>query len=510
MIHSGIAPLDQHLGGMVAGRLHLMTGGPGTGKTTACLHFLHAGLQRDETVGLLTTGRLADLTSHARSIGLQLGLPIRTGRLILLRYRPDFINVLARTTSPYRVIDDLSHALTDNAPKRIVIDPVTPFLADGSTAGAALAVLAQWLDGIGVSSIVTYPADLTAGYDARLDPLVQRAVSIIHIARGAGGSGEMQIVHTRAGVTPTHKAHFAMMPVGGLQALAEMGSRTSEVLIPSRATQIAPGATNGARKCSLVHANSAPSAELETLLRRHYQVTPTRLVRAAGAAPLDITGVTAVVIETNHEALAATTSFLREQRGGSAPLIVVAERRLRSLDCVQLLRAGADEMLAAEASPLELGERIAAAVRRGHSIAAAEPSLYAVEIEQPPPLRVLPGLLDPPALAAAIRSLLARDNAAPFALITITCPRSTSDTLREAANLVSRTIRNASGDVAGLVDDRLVVCLQGARLRDCTTFIERVRTQWSYKRRAALRFDPLAHPADDVRTQSFLEVTQPL
>jgi KaiC/GvpD/RAD55 family RecA-like ATPase/DNA-binding NarL/FixJ family response regulator len=510
MIHSGIAPLDQHLGGMIPGRLHLLTGGPGTGKSTACLHFLHAGLQNDETVSLLTLGRLNDLSSHARSIGLQLGLPIRTGRLVLLRYRADFTSLVARTTSPYRVIDDLSNALTDNGPKRIVIDPVTPFLADGSTSGATLAVLAQWLDGLGVTSIVTYPADLSAGYDARLDPLVQRAASIFHITRAAGGICELQVLHTRTGVTPTHTAHFATMPVGGLRSIGRTGAPDAASLNTPRLTHAAATATNGARKCILVHAAAAPARELETLLRRHYQVTPIRLANQV-ASHIDLSVATALVVETNHTALEATTSFIRElgARGGSVPVIVVSERRLRSLDSVQLLRAGADEVLACDLSADELSERIAAVVRRGHSAAPAEPALYAVEIGAAAQPGAESGLLEHSSFSATILSILARDPATPFALVLLTCPRSSTETLREVGALVMRSIRTSRGDVAALYDDRIVVCLQGARLRDTASFSERVRAQWSSRRRA-LHFEVLTHPADEVRVQSFLEVAQPL
>src|SRR5467141_2854743 len=70
MIPSGIPPLDARLGGAIPGRIHMLSGGPGTGKTTAGPQFLRHGLQLGETVAMLTSDRLADLGSHATHLGM--------------------------------------------------------------------------------------------------------------------------------------------------------------------------------------------------------------------------------------------------------------------------------------------------------------------------------------------------------------------------------------------------------------------------------------------------------
>jgi KaiC/GvpD/RAD55 family RecA-like ATPase len=220
MIHSGIAPLDQQLGGVFPGRLHLLTGGPGTGKSTACLQFLNAGLRNGEAVALLTLDRLADLSSHARCTGLDLGPSLLTGRLALLRFRPEFASLLARAGLPDRVIDDFRRLIAGVQPARLVIDPLTPFLADGSASGAALAALGHLLDALGVTALITYPGDVSAGYDARLDPIVQRAAAIVHFVRDDGGTNRMQIVQTRPCATPANPVRFALRPGAGLVTLA--------------------------------------------------------------------------------------------------------------------------------------------------------------------------------------------------------------------------------------------------------------------------------------------------
>jgi KaiC/GvpD/RAD55 family RecA-like ATPase len=194
---SGIPPIDKQLGGLYPGRLHLLTGGPGTGKTTACLQFLHAGLRKGEPVGLLTLDRTSDLVSHARSIGLDLETPLRDGQLLLLRFRSAFNSLVERSGSPDQMIDDFCQLIAEIHPTRVVVDPLTPFLGERSASGAALAALAKVLEELGLTTVLTYPGDVSAGYDARLNSVVQRAAAIVHFARRDAGSDRVQIVQAR-------------------------------------------------------------------------------------------------------------------------------------------------------------------------------------------------------------------------------------------------------------------------------------------------------------------------
>src|SRR5262249_48160069 len=107
MIRSGIAPLDDRVGGLQSGDVFLVTGGPGTGKTTMCLQFANVGLQRGDAVCMVTVGRGGALKSHAAFLGIDLARALRSRRLVLLRYRSDFAARLARVLTPERVVQDL-------------------------------------------------------------------------------------------------------------------------------------------------------------------------------------------------------------------------------------------------------------------------------------------------------------------------------------------------------------------------------------------------------------------
>jgi KaiC/GvpD/RAD55 family RecA-like ATPase len=210
-MHSGIAPLDELLGGLVPGRLHLLTGGPGTGKSTACLQFLNAGLVNNEAVALLTLDRAADLASHALSIGLDVEARMRTGRMLIARFRTGFTNLL-ESSLPDDLINDVGRLFVGVHPVRLVIDPITPFFADRSAAGSALIALARLLEELAITTIVTYPGDVSESYDPRVDPIVQRAASIIHLTRMEDGNHRMQVVQARSQAAPMAPIGFVLKP----------------------------------------------------------------------------------------------------------------------------------------------------------------------------------------------------------------------------------------------------------------------------------------------------------
>lgn len=238
MIQSGIAPLDEHLGGLFPGRVHLLTGGPGTGKSTACLQFLDSGLRMGEPVGMVTLDRLSDLAAHARSTGLDLEPALRTGQLLLLRFRVGFAGLVDCAALPSLVIDDLRRLIAEVRPARLVIDPLTPFLADGSASGSTLAALAQFLDELGATAIVTYPRNVSEGSDARLDPIVQRAVAILHLTRGSGAN-RMHVVQARGRVSsaiPRHVSRpgLARVTVDRARHSTELDGVLAESGVPER------------------------------------------------------------------------------------------------------------------------------------------------------------------------------------------------------------------------------------------------------------------------------------
>ncbi|MGH7449141.1 MAG: RAD55 family ATPase [Longimicrobiales bacterium] len=234
MIRSGIAPLDAQLGGVMPGRIHLLTGGVGTGKTSACLHFLAAGLEAGESAAILTLDRPAELTSHAAYLGIDIETPVRDGRLIALRFRQEFARRLASSPSVERVAEDLRRMLARLiTPGRIVIDPVSPFLADGSPVGAGVAAVVELLDRYRSTALLTYPGPLTDGADRRLDRLVEGAATVVSFARHMDGEYEMSIARARLAEASRTPVPFMIARTIGLVEVPRVPGSSGVIAYPS-------------------------------------------------------------------------------------------------------------------------------------------------------------------------------------------------------------------------------------------------------------------------------------
>src|SRR5262245_6952850 len=112
MMQTGMATPHDLLGGALPGRIHLLTGAPGSGKTSACLHFLREGMRCRERAALLTLDRPADLRSHAAHVGIDLKACLRDGRMTVLRYRQHFARRLAESASTRPLLADLERMMS--------------------------------------------------------------------------------------------------------------------------------------------------------------------------------------------------------------------------------------------------------------------------------------------------------------------------------------------------------------------------------------------------------------
>ena len=225
---TGVATLHDLLGGALPGRIHLLTGGPGSGKTSACLHFLRAGMLRGERTVLVTLDRPSDLQSHARLLGHDLRASVRDGRLTVLRYDARFTARIAAAASPATIVAELQQLLTladlrqmlpGQAPLRIAVDPISPFLAEGVATGAAVATLVDWLEETNATALLTWNGDPSARSDRRVERLVERAAVLLDFQRRGSGLFRADVVRARHAMANTPPIDFEIRPGFGLAAV---------------------------------------------------------------------------------------------------------------------------------------------------------------------------------------------------------------------------------------------------------------------------------------------------
>jgi KaiC domain protein len=119
---TGITGLDQMLGGGIpVGHIVGLLGSPGTGKSTFALHFIYAGLQKEENcIFLSLEEREENIVKTASMFGWNLKPYIADKKLTLIRLSA--MNVKATVN---RLENDLPKLFTSFDVKRLVIDPIT-------------------------------------------------------------------------------------------------------------------------------------------------------------------------------------------------------------------------------------------------------------------------------------------------------------------------------------------------------------------------------------------------
>jgi circadian clock protein KaiC len=159
---TGIRGLDQITGGgLPRGRVSLVAGSAGAGKTLLGLEFLVAGARQYGEPGVLVSfEESADkVARNVRSLGFDLDQLQRDGLLVVLAFQVEPTEIIATGAfdlEPLFLI--LGDAIGRVGAKRVVLDTVEVLFGafgDDSTIRAELNRLARWLEERGVTVIVT-------------------------------------------------------------------------------------------------------------------------------------------------------------------------------------------------------------------------------------------------------------------------------------------------------------------------------------------------------------------
>lgn len=490
LTHSGIAPLDARLGGMLPGRAHVLSGAPGTGKSLACLEFLNAGLERGEQVALLTHDDPADLLAQAEYLGIDLDAALREDRFALLRYQLDFASRFGRTPQPSIAFNELRGLLGGCTPCRIAIDSIAPIIDAGTAAGAGISAMLEFLDRCNATSLLTFPGDFSGRYDRRLEPIVQRAAAVLHMETGREGH-QLTVRKVRFAVGSTAPVTYAIRAGAGLVVTEGARSRRAED-IPEETRR---------RLLVLAAAEEPAPAELLGALRERFDVAERTLDPVALASGPVLMGV--IVVHARRDGFDAALASVRalRERGTVAPIAVAAGSTLRAVDRTRALRAGADDFLDAELRLDEMILRIERLARLGRS--AATPSADDPFAAQSDAGEVLGEREFRGALQARLQT-----NGAPFfTLVRLKPADARPDSVVTLADAARAHLRAESGDMAGRLDGSVAVFLQAARRKDVAPFVARVRDSWRAHGGGDLDVEMLAFPSEQDALRRMLEET---
>jgi circadian clock protein KaiC len=159
---TGIPGLDQITGGgLPLGRVTLVAGSAGAGKTLLGLNFLVAGARQYGEPGVLMTFEesAAKVALNVRSLGFDLDELVRTGQLAVLAFRVDPSEMVTAGEFDFEpifvILDD---AIKQVGAKRVVLDTIEVVFGafgDDAIVRSELIRLVRWLEDRGVTVILT-------------------------------------------------------------------------------------------------------------------------------------------------------------------------------------------------------------------------------------------------------------------------------------------------------------------------------------------------------------------
>lgn len=295
-VSTGVDRLDAMLaGGYYRGSSVLITGAPGTAKTSLSAAFAYAAVSRGERTLYLSFDESPDqIVRNVASIGFDLRSHVQTGALVLHSLR-------GRAENPEAHVARMRALLRDIAPQNFVVDPLSALEQRGCEANAEAAALhvLDYAKSAGITivstSLLGNSLPLTEQTPLNISTIADtwihvsyvnqggernRALTIVK-SRGTGHSNQVrELVLTNAGIT------LADVYTAGGQVL--MGTLRWEKENEERRARHAAETNAQLQEQKAALALAETSAHLESLVRaRAIQEAELAQIRAAAAAESD-------------------------------------------------------------------------------------------------------------------------------------------------------------------------------------------------------------------------------
>lgn len=494
LVPSGIAALDERVGGLERGGSYLVVGAPGPEKMVAALQFVHTGVERGERSLLVTNSDAEGILDVAAAWGFEMRDAWLDGTLQVIGFKDDFELRAIRSIAPEEVLEELDLlAAPDLA--RIAVDPGTMFLTGGAKTLLGSTYL-SWVRARDATALTTFSVDGGAtSLPSSADWLIHSTTGRLLLERR--GDGLYQITVSRS--TPAAGRRDETVSLQ-LEAGEGLSAPTS---YPARRGADRGGIDEG--RLLLVSLGGSHASDLEAWASRAFEVdVVSEPFEAVAKVQSDARYGGVLVHAPRRSVRDAIQACMALRPLTRAAIVFASDDAVRSTDRIQLLEAGADDCLSGGLDFRELGVRIKQSIAAG-----AKPVPVDSSSEDDSPVAGLAPSEDGRVPRSVFIDEVERRAAAPelafFCVLDVRTPALAPDDLERA---LADQVRADDGDIVSAESDRCAVLLQGARAGQLHGFLSRLRSRLEERLGgngdAELEIEVLSHPAESDRIMALL------
>jgi hypothetical protein len=492
LIPSGIAPLDERIGGLQPGGSYLVVGTPGPAKMVAALQFLQVGLARGEKCLLLSNAEVEDMLGVARAWGFDFERPWHEGQLQILGFKHDFELRAIRSIEPDEVMEELG-AMVPADVARIAVEPGSMFLAGGAKSVLGAAYL-KWARTRAATVCSTFSVDGAASsLPSSADWLVNATTGRLIVEWRSEELYDVTLAKAQPAAGEREETFAVQLKPGAGLVVPESW--------PSRRGRDRPGVDEN--RLLLISLGGSHAADVETWASGAFKADvvsePFDAVARVQADP----SFGGILVHAPRARVREAISACRALRPLTrAAIVFTSDDAVRSTDRIQVMEAGADDCLSGGIDFRELDLRIRQAIATGSKPVPPAPSAGGARAGASGPGggSVPPDRFD---------QELTRRGADPvlkfFCVLEVASGSLATSTVE---GILVDHVRADEGDLVAADTDRCAVLLQGAREGQIAPFLERLRGRLK-ERTQAEGLEPsvtvFSHPAEAVRIKTLVE-----
>lgn len=228
-LSTGIVRLDTMLGGGIfRGSSSLLSGAPGTAKTTLGCSYLAAACQAGEPAfGVFFDESPEEIIRNVASVEIDLSGPIASGLLKLH-------GMVDRTAGPDELVHQIAEKMKSHRPRHLLIDPVSVF-TDAPSSHNAIRRLVQLCKREGITVVMTSLLDRSAGESestrSYVSTLCDNWIHLSYLVQAGERNRGLTIVKSR-GTAHSNQVAELLLSVTGIE-IADVYAEDGAVLMGS-------------------------------------------------------------------------------------------------------------------------------------------------------------------------------------------------------------------------------------------------------------------------------------